>query len=99
MKLPIDPSEKGLDDPNYLLQYSQYTTAGTEVIDGNLCRIMQFVNNGTTTKIWIWEEKNLPMRIQTSSQGTVSIFDYKGYVFMPIPDSEFALPANVTIRP
>jgi hypothetical protein len=98
IKSTIDPSEKSLDDPNYLSQFSQYTTVGTEKIDGNLCRIMQYANHGTTIKIWIWEEKNLPMRYQTTSQGTATTFDYKGYEFIPIPDSEFLLPASVTIH-
>jgi hypothetical protein len=99
IKSTIDPSEKSPDDPNYLSQFSQSTTVGTEKIEGKLCRIKQLVKNGITIKIWIWEEKNLPMRIQTTyPQGDVITADYKDYKFISIPDSEFVLPDSVTIR-
>jgi outer membrane lipoprotein-sorting protein len=97
-KSAIDPSEKSMDDPDYLSQFAPYTNVGTGKIDGNLCQIIQSVKNGTTTKIWIWQEKNLPLRYQTTVQGTVITIDYQNYQFVSIPDSEFLLPSNVTIR-
>lgn len=98
-KQTIDPSAKSPDDINYLSQFSQYKTVGTEKIGGKSCQIKQTVKNGTTLKIWIWEEKNLPMRIQTtSSQGHVITEDYKDYEFVPIPESEFMLHSTVIIR-
>jgi hypothetical protein len=97
-KSTIDPSQKSPDDPNYLSQFSRYTKVGTEKRDGKPCRIIQFADHGTTTKVWIWEEKNLPIRIQiASSQGTAT-YDYIDYEFIPIPDSEFVLPSSVKIR-
>ena len=93
----IDPSTKSImGDPNSILQYNP-VVLGTETISGNLCQIIQYTNNGTTTKIWIWEAKGLAMKAaMTSAQGSYTI-DYKNYNFSAIPDSTFVLPAGVKI--
>jgi hypothetical protein len=93
----IDPSSQSTArDPNSILQYNP-AVVGTETINGNLCEIIQYTNNGTTTKIWLWEAKGLALRtIMTSSQGSYTL-DCKNYDFSAIPDSTFILPTNVKI--
>jgi hypothetical protein len=93
----MDPSSQFIArDPNSILQYNP-AVVGTETINGNLCEIIQYTNNGTTAKIWLWEAKGLALRtIMTSSQGSYTL-DCKNYDFSAIPDSTFILPTSVKI--
>jgi hypothetical protein len=94
----MDPSSQStIGDPNSILQYNP-TVIGAETINGNLCEIIQYTSNGTTTKLWIWEAKGLGIRAEmTSAQGSYTI-DYKNYDFSAIPDSTFTLPTGVKIN-
>jgi len=96
-KTTIDPTTV-YDDPNDILQYTP-TTAGTDTINGNLCQIIQYVNQGTTIKIWLWEAKGLVLKEEATNPaaGSYTIVN-QNYDFSAIPDSTFALPAGVTVN-
>jgi hypothetical protein len=49
------------------------------------------------TKEWIWEEKGLPVRIQSTTSHGTSTKDYINYDFSDIPDSMFQLPVGAQI--
>ena len=85
-------------DPNAILQYNP-TTAGTDTINGNLCQIIQYINQGTTFKIWLWEAKGLVLQEEATNPaaGSYTIAN-QNYDFSAIPDSTFALPAGVTVN-
>jgi hypothetical protein len=96
-KTTIDPTTV-YDDPNAILQYDP-TTAGTDTINGNLCQIIQYVNQGTTIKIWLWEAKGLVLKEEATNPaaGSYTIVN-QNYDFSAIPDSTFVLPAGVTVN-
>ena len=70
---------------------------GTETVDGKVCLVVQYTAQNVTTKAWIWKDKGIPIRAEsTSSQGT-TVTEYKNIQFVDIADSVFQLPAGVTI--
>ncbi len=72
----------------------------TETIDGKIATTfeykMSFMGTNITTKIWIWNEKGLPLKADmdmTMEQTTMAMdFIFTNYSFEDIPDSTF----NVT---
>jgi outer membrane lipoprotein-sorting protein len=87
---------------------SDLVVKGTETLDDKTCTVVEY--NKTTTegkmtgKIWVWQEKGLPLRMDTtmtstSEKGmnlTVTI-EFKNYEFVDLADNLFELPADVEI--
>lgn len=82
-----------------LLNNQTITTLGTDTIDGKSATIIQYtpVQQGTpmTIKMWIWNEKGLPLKAQfsmTMLNTTLSMeYIYHNYSFAVIPDSTFSV--------
>jgi outer membrane lipoprotein-sorting protein len=91
--LPESPIESTGDimdyDPNII---------GTETIDGHLCTVIGYEEAGVgSVKMWIWEEKGLPLKMEMTSGGTTTTIEYMNIDFSNIPDSIFELPDGVMI--
>ena len=72
-------------------------TVGTESIDGKTCLVVEYTAEQTTTKMWIWKDRGLPVKMEmTATEGKTTI-EYKNYDFSDIPDSMFELPSGVQI--
>ncbi|HEX7474807.1 MAG TPA: hypothetical protein VF318_02485, partial [Dehalococcoidales bacterium] len=48
-------------------------------------------------KVWLWQDKGLPVRIQSTTSSGITTIDFKNYDFSDIPDSQFDLPAGAQI--
>jgi outer membrane lipoprotein-sorting protein len=81
-----------------ILDYSPLVS-GTETIDGKVCKVITYDDTGAgSMKMWIWEEKGLPLKMEmTSSNGDKTTIDYTNIDFSDIPDSIFELPEGVQI--
>jgi outer membrane lipoprotein-sorting protein len=97
MKIDLGQAPKSASDYANSITKNNPTTVGTETLDGKLCLVIQWVDAGTTTKAWMWEEKGLPVRVQTTSSQGTSTTDFKNFDFSAIADSQFDLPAGVQI--
>jgi outer membrane lipoprotein-sorting protein len=86
---PSNPTEDGEQiHPTYL---------GTATVDGHLCDVYQWTDQGTTEKMWIWKEKSFPVKMEvTTSSGTMTT-EYKNIVFGTLSNDLFQLPADVQI--
>jgi len=93
--------EKFLEEQsNEILESQTLTNLGSDTIDGKSVTIIEYSYNTTgitvSPKLWIWNEKGIPLRIEMKSTVmTVSfnlIKQYKNFVFEEIPYSTF----NVT---
>lgn len=74
-----------------------YEIIGTETVDGKSCLVVQWTDEGMTSKTWIWKDRGFPIKMEiTTSEGTTTI-EYKNIQFVNISDSEFELPAGVQI--
>jgi hypothetical protein len=82
-----------------LLNNQTLTIVGTENISGKTTTVIQYapnnIGNPTTVKIWIWNEKGIPLQEQyiTNNQGiSVTINSiYSNYSFEDIPESTFSV--------
>jgi hypothetical protein len=88
--------ESAADSSNAILQYAP-TIVGTETLDGKVCQVMQYTADGIVTKIWVWVENGLPVRILAATPLGTTTTDFKNYDFNEIQDSVFELPAGMQI--
>jgi outer membrane lipoprotein-sorting protein len=79
-----------------LLENQTLTTLGTETIAGMKATVIQYIpsqRNSTTAKIWIWDEKGVPLQAQyitNNEYASVTMdYTYSNYSFADIPDSTF----------
>jgi hypothetical protein len=82
-----------------LLNNQTITTLGTETTAGKTATVIQYTpsqaGNSTTVKIWIWNEKGVPLKalyITKNEETTVTLdYTYSNYSFSDIPDSSFSV--------
>jgi len=78
-----------------IMQYSPLE-AGIETIDGKICTIIVYSYPETgNIKMWVWQDKGLPLKMeQDSPLGKLTVI-YRNYDFGDIAESEFELPQCV----
>jgi len=81
-----------------LLNNRTITTLGNDTIDGKKATVIQYSPHQTrnsTTKVWIWNEKGIPLKTYTTmeKEGIITAleYQYRNYTFSDIPDSTFNL--------
>jgi outer membrane lipoprotein-sorting protein len=97
--LIIIPQLSTTDMIEDLLTNQTITILGTETIDGKTATVIQYtpsqVGNSTTMKMWIWNEKGVPLKAlstQTNKETTITVdYEYSNYSFADIPDSTFSV--------
>jgi len=95
--LMVIPQLSTADMVNDLQNNQTLTILGIETIDGMTATVIQYtpsqVGNSTTMKMWIWNEKGVPLKAlstQTSEETTIMMeYEYSNYSFSDIPDSTF----------
>ncbi|MFH1483877.1 MAG: DUF4412 domain-containing protein [Chloroflexota bacterium] len=70
---------------------------GTETLDGKVCLVVEYTDEGTKTKSWMWKEKGFPIRVEMATPEGTTVMEFKNIEFADIPDSMFELPAGVQI--
>ncbi|MBE3122012.1 MAG: hypothetical protein IMZ43_10975 [Thermoplasmata archaeon] len=97
--LIVIPQLSTADVVEDLLNNQTITILGTETTNGNTTTVIQYIpsqaENSTTIKIWIWNEKGVPLKARsiTKNEETVITMDYtySNYSFSDIPDSIFSV--------
>ena len=97
--LMVIPQLSTADMVNDLQNNQTLTILGIETIDGMTATVIQYtpsqVGNSTTMKMWIWNEKGVPLKAlstQTSEETTIMMeYEYSNYSFSDIPDSTFSV--------
>ena len=77
------------DETASLNQYSP-VLIGSETINGLDCAVYQYTVQGVTTKMWIWKQYGLPVKVVS---GTTTM-EYSNYSFAAIADSMFQMPSD-----
>ena len=97
IKMTWDPNTtSAMDDTEGISKYNP-TIMGTVTIDGKKCTMVEYTIERQTTKMWLWQDRGFPIRVEvTTSQGK-SIMEYRNIEFKDIPDSMFTLPSDVAI--
>ncbi len=70
---------------------------GTEVVDGKPAAVYEVSEASGTSKFWIWTERGLPLKIESSTPQGKSVVEFTDYKFEPQPDSLFVLPPGVQV--
>lgn len=70
---------------------------GTETIDGKSASVYQYTSAAEAVKIWIWTERGLPLKVETTSGGAQAVIEFTNYDFGPLADSLFELPPGVQV--
>ena len=84
-------------DLSGLLKYNP-DMLGSETLDGKVCTVISYSSpESGSSKMWIWQEKGLPLKIEQNSPEHQMVITFKNYDFADIADSEFVLPPNVQI--
>jgi hypothetical protein len=97
MKVTYKPTDSAVDEAGSVLEYHP-VVVGHETIDGKACVVIDYTVEGTTTRMWVWQQYGFPIRIvSTTPQGTVTI-NYSNIDFGNIDDSMFVLPTGVTVQ-
>jgi len=96
MRATYEPTETALDKTEGIEQYNP-EIIGTEMLDGKECLVIRYVNEGVTTKMWIWKEYGFVIRIEINDQNGLTTVQYKNISFADIDDSLFEIPDGVEI--
>ena len=71
---------------------------GTDTVDGKPATIIEIPStSGGPTKIWIWVEHSVPLKLEVSANSGTVDWEFLNYHFDSQPDSLFELPAGVKV--
>jgi outer membrane lipoprotein-sorting protein len=71
---------------------------GKDTIDGKKCLVYEITeDNVGTSKVWLWEENGIPLRMEVISDGEKIVMEYRNIKIGGIPDSMFELPKGTQI--
>lgn len=76
---------------------------GTETVNGENCRLVQYTYGSETVKMWVSTRLNFPVRIQattstsSASGGDTLQIDYSNISFNAPPSDTFTVPSDITI--
>ncbi|MCM8776193.1 MAG: hypothetical protein NC930_07600 [Candidatus Omnitrophica bacterium] len=104
IKLPPQMQRRNLADdiPQYMefLKRNNATQIGSATVDDFETDIYQFEDpQGLgTTSVWLWREKNFPLKIEVKGQGGLTVVElFNVQVDVPLDDAIFELPPDVKI--
>jgi len=97
IKMTWDPNTQSATGQSASIASYNPVVVGTDTIDGKLCTVVQYTVQGNNVKAWIWQDRGLPIRIETTTAQGTAVVELKNIQFVDIPDSQFTLPAGVQI--
>ncbi len=97
MKMNFDQAQKSVAQGTNTIEQNNPKNLGTETIDGKTCVVLEYTVSSATTKMWIWKDRGLPVKVETTSATGTTLIEYKNYDFSDIPDSMFTLPEGVQV--
>lgn len=68
--------------------------SGTETIDGKAAAVFDLTDGQDKGKYWLWIERGLPLKMETTGPSGKMTIEYTDYQFVPQPDSLFEVPSG-----
>lgn len=69
-----------------------------DTVDGKKCLVYEFqAGNKETSKVWLWEDYGVPLKIEATTDGKKSVMEYHNVKLDEIPASMFEIPADTKI--
>ncbi|NLV17683.1 MAG: DUF4412 domain-containing protein [Syntrophomonadaceae bacterium] len=100
MKMPLAQSEVNTETPeDYIagLTAENMKYVKTEIIDGRQCQVYDVSTADAESRMWIWKDYGLPLKIETIVEGEAMVFEYRNIKVGDIADSQFELPAGIEV--
>lgn len=70
---------------------------GSETVDGKPASVYESTSGETKTKYWMWTERGLPLKLESTSPQGTAVVEFTNYQFGPQPDNLFELPAGTQV--
>lgn len=86
--------ESAAEQSGSIEQYNP-ATLGTEVLDGKTCLVVEYSDQTSQIKMWLWTKYGIPVRTETTTAKGTAVAEIKNIEFGDIADSMFELPAGV----
>jgi hypothetical protein len=97
IKMTFNPTTKSAVAEAQSISNYITTIVGTETIDGKVCTVVQYTVQDQKVKTWLWQERGIPIRVESTTVQGTTIMEYQNFQFSDIADSLFELPAGVQI--
>lgn len=99
MAIKMKGDKEELQTPLAQMDMEKYDpkVLGTEIVEGKNCLIVEYSLGETKVKVWLWEEKGFPVKMETKQDGKTVVMEFKNIEFAEIPENLFELPAGVKI--
>ncbi len=95
MELPLDTGSP-VEQAEAIMDYYP-EEVGSDTIDGKDCTVFEYDMEGAKTKMWIWEDKGIPLRVETTTPEGMMVIEYTDIDFDCASDSMFELPEGVDV--
>lgn len=71
----------------------------TTMYEGHQCKVIVLTNEEVQeeTKMWVSEKYGIPLRVETTSEGSTSVLEYKNLQVGSVADEAFTIPQGVEI--
>lgn len=73
------------------------TVIGRDNMGGKSCLVVQYQQDEAAIRVWVWEEKGLPIREENTYDKHTTVVEYTNFRFDAITDDLFQLPAGVKV--
>jgi hypothetical protein len=70
---------------------------GKEVMDGKNCVVVQYKTDEVDNRVWLWEDYGVPVRIESTYDGSTTVMEYSNYKFEALSESLFELPPGMKV--
>jgi outer membrane lipoprotein-sorting protein len=90
------PTKTAMKDAESITDYNP-SVVGTETMDGKVCLVVEYLESGAPTKMWLWQDYGLPLRVERTVPVGIVVVKSSNIDFADIPDSLFELPPGVHI--
>lgn len=80
-----------------VLANKNLTVIGRENMEGKPCLVVQYQQDEATIRVWVWEEKGLPIREENTYDKHTTVVEYTNFRFDTIADHQFQLPAGIKV--
>jgi len=100
LQMPIDQSDVDTTSPKDFLSGSDTESMvfmSRETFDNKECLVYETDYEGGKSKMWIWEEAGMPLRVETTSGADTILVEFLNFKIGDIDDSLFLLPEGAQI--
>ncbi len=70
---------------------------GSETMDGKACTVVEYACEGIKSKVWIWNDKGLPVKEEVDDPDGKTVVTFKNFDFNCAASSLFELPAGANV--